>query len=57
MANVHIPDEERRETTNRILDQYGVDRNDPVMREAAEIAAVRQQEAIDRATSGRRYYG
>lgn len=57
MANIRIPDEERRETANRILEQYGADRNDPVMREAAEIAAVRQQEAIDRAASGRRYYG
>lgn len=56
MANVIIPDAERRETASRIMEQYGVDRNDPAVREAAEIAAVRQQEAIDNATSGRRRY-
>ena len=56
MANVIIPNEERRETTGRIMEQYGVDRNDPAMREAAEIVAARQDEAVQRATKNGRYH-
>ncbi|MBQ9347360.1 MAG: hypothetical protein IJT94_08505 [Oscillibacter sp.] len=57
MAYVIIPNAERRATTNRILEQYGANRRDPAMREAAEIVAVRQEEAIQRTTQDRRYYG
>ena len=57
MANVIIPSEERRETTGRIMEQYGVNQQNPAMREAAEIVAVRQEEAIQRAAQNRRYYG
>ena len=57
MAYVIIPNEERRSATNRILEQYGADRRDPAMREAAEIVTVRQEEAIQRTTGERRIYG
>ena len=57
MASVIIPNEERRDAANRIMGQYGVNQQDPAMREAAEIVAVRQEEAIQRANQNRRYYG
>lgn len=56
MANVHIPDQERRETANRIMEQYGVSKSSAEMREAAEIVAARQQEAINKANTNRRYF-
>ena len=56
MANVIIPNKERQDTTKRIMEQFGADRRDSVMRDAAETLAVRQQEAIDKATKDRRYF-
>lgn len=56
MANVIIPNQERKESAERIMRQFGVDKRDPAMREAAEITAVRQQEAIDRQKNTRRYF-
>ena len=56
MANIYVPDQERRDTANRIMEQYGVDRRDPAMREAAEVVAARQEEAIDKAKATRRYF-
>lgn len=56
MANVIIPDSERRADTEHIMKTYGVDRNDPAMREAAEIAAVRTSEAVKMAENRRRYF-
>ncbi|MFR1537556.1 MAG: hypothetical protein ACLSUP_02820 [Blautia massiliensis (ex Durand et al. 2017)] len=56
MANVIIPNEERRADAEYVMKSYGVDRNDPAMREAAEIAAARTNEAIRMAENRRRYY-
>lgn len=56
MANVIIPNEERRADAEHVMKSYGVDRNDPAMREAAEIAAARSNEAVQKAKNRRRYY-
>ena len=57
MANVIIPNEERRAEAEHVMkSSYGVDRNDPAMREAAEIAAARTNEAVRMAENRRRYY-
>lgn len=58
MPYVIIPDQERRDTTDRIMQQYGADRDNPELREAAEVVAARQQEAVDRASASaeRRYF-
>ena len=56
MANVIIPDEQRRTEAQRIMQSYGVDRSDPAMREAAEVASARTNEAIRSAETKRRYY-
>ncbi|WP_190278427.1 hypothetical protein [[Clostridium] symbiosum] len=56
MANVIIPNEERRAEAEHVMKSYGVDRNDPAMREAAEIAAARTDEAVRMAENRRRYY-
>lgn len=56
MANVIIQNEERRADAEHVMKSYGVDRNDPSMREAAEIAAARTNEAVRMAENRRRYY-
>lgn len=56
MANVIIPNGERRAEAEHVMKSYGVDRNDPSMREAAEIAAARTNEAVRMAENRRRYY-
>lgn len=56
MANVIIPNEERRVEAEHVMKSYGVDRNDPAMREAAEIAAARTNEAVNMIQNRRRYY-
>lgn len=56
MANVIIPNEERRADAEHVMKSYGLDQNDPAMREAAEIAAARSNEAIRMAENRRRYY-
>lgn len=56
MANVIIPNEERRASAEHVMKSYGVDRKDPDMREAAEIAAARTNEAVRMAENRRRYY-
>ena len=56
MANVIIPNKERRADADHVMKTYGVDRDDPAMREAAEIAAARTNEAIRMAENRRRYY-
>lgn len=56
MANVIIPNEERRTDAEHVMKSYGVDRNDPAMREAAEIAAARTSEVVRMAENKRRYY-
>lgn len=56
MPNVIIQNQERRAEAEHVMKTYGVDRNDPSMREAAEIAAARTNEAVQRSESRRRYY-
>lgn len=56
MSNVVIQNQERRADAEHIMKTYGVDRNDPAMREAAEIAAARTNEAIKQSENRRRYY-
>lgn len=56
MANVIIPNEERRTEAEHVMKSYGVDRREPAMREAAEIAAARTKEAVRMGESRRRYF-
>lgn len=56
MANIIIPDQERRSLADRIARGYGVDTGDPAMREAAEVSAARTNEALKMADERRRYY-
>ena len=56
MANVIIPNAGRRETAMYIAKKYGINTKDPAMREAAEVAAVRPDEAGEAAGGRRRYY-
>lgn len=56
MANVIIPNGVRKAEAEHIMQAYGVNRNDPAMREAAEITAARTNEAIRSAENRRRYY-
>ena len=56
MANVIIKNEERRKDEEHVMKSYGVDRRDPAMREAAEIAAARTREAVNMAHNRRRYF-
>jgi len=55
--NVIIKDEKRIEDTEHIMKTFGVDSSDPAMREAAEIAAARTEEAVEMGNDpGRRYF-
>ena len=56
MANVIIKGEGRKKEAEYIMKSYGVDRSDPAMRDAAEIAAAKTNEAIKSAQNRRRYY-
>ena len=56
MANVIIKSEDRRKDEEHVLKSYDVDRQDPAMREAAEIAAARTREAVNMAQNRRRYF-
>ncbi len=56
MANLIIKNDERRADAEHIMKTYGVDRRDPAMREAAEIAAARTNEAVRKAQNRRRYF-
>lgn len=55
MANVIIKNENRKADAEHIMKTYGVDRRDPAMREAAEIAAARTNEAVRMSQNRRRY--
>lgn len=55
MANVIIPNQERKADAEHVMKKYGADRNDPAMREAAEVIAARTNETIKTANQ-RRYY-
>ncbi len=48
MANIIIHDEGRREETEYVMKQYGVNPRDPAMREAAEITVARTREAVEK---------
>ncbi len=56
MANVIIKNDECKADAEHVMKTYGVDRNDPAMREAAEITAARTNEAVRMAGNRRRYY-
>lgn len=56
MANVIIHNEARREDVEYVAKKYGIDTNNPEMREAAEITAVRSREAVEKAHERRRYF-
>ena len=55
MANVIIRKEETQRCADRIMQQYGVNKRDPAMKEAAYATAAIQEEAIKQART-RRYY-
>lgn len=44
MANVIIQDERRQADIEYVAKKYGIDTNNPAMREAAEVTAVRSRE-------------
>ena len=54
MANVIIRKEETKRCAERIMEQYGVDKRDPAMREAAYSTAL-QEEAVKQAQTRRIY--
>jgi len=56
MANVIIPNRERRADAEYIMKSYGVNQGDPAMREAAEVTAARTNEAVKMAGNRRKYY-
>lgn len=56
MANVILPNERRRADAEYIVRKYGIDTRDPAMREAAEVAAARTNEAVGMAEKKRRYF-
>lgn len=56
MANIIIKNEDRKRTAEKIMKQYGVNEQDPSMRDAAYTTAALQEEAIKKAET-RRYYG
>ena len=47
MANVIIQDERRQADIEYVAKKYGIDTNNPAMREAAEVTAVRSREAME----------
>ena len=56
MANGIIKNENRKADAEHIMKAYGVDRRDSAMREAAEIAAARTNEAVRMSQNRRRYF-
>lgn len=54
MANIIIPNQERREVQAEVMRSYGVDQNDAAAREAAEVVAARSLEAREMAEKGGR---
>lgn len=47
MANIIIKSDERRQDEARVADSFDFDHNDPAMKEAVEIIAARNREALD----------
>ena len=47
MAHVIIKSDERREDEERVANSFDYDHSDPAMREAVEIIAARNREALD----------
>lgn len=56
MANVIIQDERRQADIEYVAKKYGIDTNNPAMREAAEVTAFRSREAMEMGRTQRRYY-
>lgn len=54
--NVIIQDERRQADIEYVAKKYGIDTNNPAMREAAEVTAVRSREAMEMGRTQRRYY-
>ena len=55
-VNVIIQDERRQADIEYVAKKYGIDTNNPAMREAAEVTAVRSREAMEMGRTQRRYY-
>lgn len=55
-GNVIIQDERRQADIEYVAKKYGIDTNNPAMREAAEVTAVRSREAMEMGRTQRRYY-
>lgn len=56
MANIIIKSEQRKADERRVMEIYGVNPRDKAMREAAEVAAARSREVLNRQGKERRYY-
>ena len=56
MANVIIQDERRQADIEQVAKKNGIDTNNPAMRVAAEVTAVRSREAMEKGRTQRRYY-
>ena len=54
--NTDKENQERKADAEFIMKSYGVDRNNSAMREAAEVAAARTNEAVKSAENRRKYY-
>ncbi len=54
MANIIIPSAERKEVTERVMESYGISREDRAGREAAEIIAAKSMEAEQFGRKGER---
>ncbi|MBQ9269655.1 MAG: hypothetical protein IJ206_09090 [Oscillospiraceae bacterium] len=56
MANIIIKSEQRKADERQVMKAYGINPKDPAMREAAEVAAARSREVLNRQGKERRYY-
>ena len=56
MATIIIKSEQRKADERQVMKAYGINPKDPAMREAAEVAAARSREVLNRQGKERRYY-
>lgn len=52
MANIIIPNQERKEVTESVMRSYGIQAGDRAGREAAEVIAARSMEAAEAGRKG-----
>lgn len=52
MANIIIPNQERKEVTESVMKSYGIQPGDRAGREAAEVIAARSMEAAEAGRKG-----